>query len=44
MWNMCGTCEEMEARKQVLIDRSNYVMERNPCDQNCQEWILQPFL
>lgn len=30
MWNMCGTCEEMETRKQVLIDRSNYVMERNP--------------
>lgn len=30
MWNMCGTCEEMETIKQVLIDRSIYVMERNP--------------
>lgn len=30
MWNMCGTCEELETIKQVLIDRSNYVMERNP--------------
>lgn len=29
MWNMCGTCEEMENVLQVLIDRSNYVMERN---------------